>query len=76
MSESKISELTLEQEALIPTYREKWKKIALSTERIDREKAAEAVKQAYAFIAEKEPEILFFESPCRALQNLSKHIDF
>ncbi|BAY87168.1 hypothetical protein NIES267_66860 [Calothrix parasitica NIES-267] len=75
MLEPKISKLTLEQEVLIPIYREKWKKIALSTERIDRDKAAEAVKQAYALIGEKEPEILFFKSPCRALQYLSKHID-
>ena len=76
MSESKISELTPEQQALIPIYREKWIKIALSTERIDREKATEAIKQAYEFINKKEPEILFFESPCRALQNFSKYIDF
>ena len=37
MSESKISKLTPEQQALIPKYREKLIKIALSTERIDRE---------------------------------------
>ncbi|MFN6512933.1 MAG: hypothetical protein RMY29_000355 [Nostoc sp. CreGUA01] len=41
---SLIEKLTPEQEALIPVYREKWRAIALSTERIDREKAAEAVK--------------------------------
>ena len=44
-----ITKLTPEQEALIPVYRE-WRAIALSTERIDREKAAEAVKAAYAAI--------------------------
>ncbi|WP_375471116.1 hypothetical protein [uncultured Nostoc sp.] len=38
---SLIEKLTPEQEALIPVYREKWQKIALLTERIDREKAAE-----------------------------------
>lgn len=76
MSEPKITKLTPEQEALIPVYLEKWKNIALSTERIDRDKAVEAVKQAYEFIGEKEPEILFFKSPCRALQNFSRHIDF
>lgn len=43
-----ISKLTPEQKALIPVYREKWRQIALSTERIDREKAAEALKDAYA----------------------------
>ncbi|MBV6621923.1 MAG: hypothetical protein KI793_03045 [Rivularia sp. (in: Bacteria)] len=76
MPEKYIAKLTPEQEALIPVYREKWKKIALSTERIDRDKAAEAVKQAYEFIGKKEPIILFFESPYRALQNFSKNIDF
>ncbi|MEO0837350.1 MAG: hypothetical protein AAF063_00400 [Cyanobacteria bacterium J06643_5] len=75
MSETKISKLTSEQEALIPIYREKWKNIALSTEGIYRENAAEAVKQAYAFIGQKEPKILFFKSPRHALQYLSKHID-
>lgn len=44
---SLIEKLTPEQEALIPVYRQKWRAIALSTERIDREKAAEAVKATY-----------------------------
>jgi hypothetical protein len=51
-----ISELTPEQEALIPVYREKWRKIALSTERIDRQKAAEAVKTVYTSFDLNEPE--------------------
>ena len=63
-----ISELTPEQEALIPVYREKWRKIALSTERIDREKAAEAVKTAYTAIRKQEPEIIFCDSPYAGLK--------
>lgn len=64
MSKDKIiTQLTSEQEALIPVYREKWRKIALSTERIDRQKAAEAVKAAYTLINLPEPEILFYDSP-------------
>ena len=47
MSQIKIDKLTPEQEALIPVYRQKWKAIALSTEPIDRQKAAEVVKTAY-----------------------------
>ena len=39
-----------EQEALIPVYREKWKQIGLSTERINKESAAYAIQKAYAFI--------------------------
>ena len=50
---SLIEKLTPEQEALIPVYREKWRAIALSTERIDREKAAEAVKSTYVTIGFK-----------------------
>ncbi|MEH1857796.1 MAG: hypothetical protein V7L21_07330 [Nostoc sp.] len=64
---SLIEKLTPEQEALIPVYREKWRAIALSTERIDREKAAEAVKATYVFISMEEPEIVFFDSPNAAL---------
>ena len=48
MSENQIiTELTPEQEALIPVYKDKWLKIALSTERIDKKKAKKAVKQGY-----------------------------
>ncbi len=72
MSENQISKLTPEQEALIPIYREKWTKIALSTERIDKNKAREAVKEAYAHIGEKEPEILFFKSPIEILEELQR----
>lgn len=57
-----ISELTPEQEALILVYREKWRKIALSTERIDKEKAAVAVRLVYAAMREQEPEIIFVDS--------------
>lgn len=54
-----IEKLTPEQEALIPFYREKWCQIMYSTEPIDREKAADAVKEAYLTIDEKEPKIIF-----------------
>ncbi|MEH2242444.1 hypothetical protein [Nostoc sp.] len=63
---SLIEKLTFEQEALIPVYREKWQKMALSTERIDKDKAAEAVKVAYAAFGFEEPEIIFCDSPCAA----------
>ena len=48
MSENPIiTELTTQQQALIPIYRDKWLKIALSTERIDEERATEAIKAGY-----------------------------
>lgn len=60
---SVIDKLTPEQEALIPVYREKWRAIALSTEPIDPQKAAEAVTAAYALLGKKPPLILFCDSP-------------
>mgnify|MGYP001794564804 CR=1 FL=1 len=73
MSENPIiTELTPEQEALIPVYRNKWLKIALSTERIDKKKAAEAVNYFYQFIGEDEPELLFFDSPYGAFEELDR----
>ncbi len=59
-----MEKLTPEPEALIPVYLEKWRKIALSTEPLDREKATEAVRGAYDMMGMiKWPEILFFDSP-------------
>ncbi|MEH1826576.1 MAG: DUF6745 domain-containing protein [Nostoc sp.] len=67
---SLIEKLTPEQEALIPVYREKWRAIALSTERIDREKAAKAVKVAYAAFGFEEPDIIFCDSPYAAFSEI------
>jgi hypothetical protein len=61
-----ITELTPEQEALIPVYLEKWRAMAiadcfasvLSTEPIDRQKAKEAVKTAYTLFEVEDTEIL------------------
>ncbi|MBW4582763.1 MAG: hypothetical protein KME42_24615 [Tildeniella nuda ZEHNDER 1965/U140] len=68
MTQPEITQLTPEQEALIPVYREKWRKIALSTELIDREKAARAVEAAYKFINRPKPKIIFSESPFTAFR--------
>lgn len=67
MAQTKIHRLTPEQRALIPIYRDKWKSIALSTERIDREEAADAVKAAYVVICKQKPEIIFCDSPYSGL---------
>lgn len=66
-----LEKLTPEQEALIPVYRDKWKAIALSTEPINRQKATEAVKAAYAALGYEEPEILVCDSPYPALKKVS-----
>ena len=63
---SLIEKLTPEQQALIPVYREKWRRIAFSIEAIDKQKEAEAIKAAYQLIGEAEPEIIYFDSPYAA----------
>jgi hypothetical protein len=65
---SLIDKLTPEQEALIPVYRQKWRKIALSTERINHKQATEAVKSGYAAIRKQQPEIIFCDSPYAGLK--------
>ncbi|MDZ7965068.1 MAG: hypothetical protein RM368_08835 [Nostoc sp. DedSLP03] len=67
---SLIEKLTPEQEALIPVYREKWRAIALSTERVIREKASEAVKVAYTAFGFEQPEIIFCDSPYAAFNKI------
>lgn len=60
-----IEELTKEQEAKIPEYVEKYTKIGLSTDRIDRKKITENVNVFYEKILDREKpkKTLFFESP-------------
>ncbi|WP_392531499.1 DUF6745 domain-containing protein [Nostoc sp. C117] len=65
-----IHTLTPEQEALIPVYRDKWRAIALSTERIDREKAAGVVESLYSLLEKKVPEIIFANSPNAAISKM------
>ena len=62
-----MTNLTPQQAALIPEYRDKWTSIALSTEPINRQKVTEAVKSAYDLVGRNEPEILFFDSPYAAI---------
>lgn len=71
MSPTKMKKLTPEQEALIPVYRDKWRQIALSTERIDRAKAESAIKAAYIANGKPEPEVEFYSSPCVVWKSLS-----
>ncbi|BAZ50818.1 hypothetical protein NIES4103_34350 [Nostoc sp. NIES-4103] len=71
---SLIDKFTPQQEALIPVYWEKWRKIALSTKRIDQHKAAEAVKAAYIAIDYEQPEIIFQDSPYAACNWMLKRL--
>lgn len=69
------SQLTLAQEELIPVYRDKWQKIALSTQPINRQKAEAAVKAVYHFNELPEPEVYFFDSSLALVKEL-KNICF
>jgi hypothetical protein len=66
-----IEQLTPQQQALIPVYQKKWQQIALSTEPIDRKKAAESVKFAYAALGYKAPQIVICDSPRAAFDRIS-----
>lgn len=66
-----ISELSPEQEAMLPSYRDKWRSLSISTEPIDREKVAAVIKAAYAVSGYyEEPEILFYNSPMEAIKKV------
>ena len=65
-----ISEISDEQQAMLPSYREKWRSFAISTESIDEEKVKSVIKDAYLVSDFPEPEILFYESPFAAIQEI------
>lgn len=50
-----ISELTLEQQDKIPIYREKFRKIGLSTTPTNKKKAEEALSRLYEYLNKKDP---------------------
>lgn len=57
-----IDEITPQQESFMPSYREKWHEIAFSTNRIDPQKAIEAVQSVYELLKLPNPEIQLFDS--------------
>jgi hypothetical protein len=58
-----LSNLTPEQVDLISVYWQQWQEKTLSTEPIDCQKAAAAVRALYELAGQNEPEIFFVESP-------------
>jgi hypothetical protein len=68
-----INSLTPEQTAQMKVYAEKWTKIGLSTERIDREKAKVYAQKLYKFLENPhEPEVIFAEGPTEAWEIIQK----
>ncbi len=65
-----ITELSDEQEAMLPIYREKWRSIQISTESIEQEKVTPVIKAAYGVSDYPEPEILFYSSPMTAIEKI------
>lgn len=55
--------LTPEQEELVFSYHIKWKKIALSVERINHRKATQAVSKVYGVLGFPQPHVSFFANP-------------
>ena len=55
MSKEQINELTPEQEAKIPEYKERFLKIGTCTRPTDRAKAEDAVARSYAYLNKKDP---------------------
>ena len=68
MIHKQITELTPEQEALIPSIREQWIGIGLDTTPINKHKAEDAIALAYKCARLKPPQqILWFNNPVEAL---------
>lgn len=64
--------LTPEQSALISIYKEKWKKILVSSDIIDRSKAKANAILLYSFIRLPKPKIIFVDTPYIAIELILK----
>lgn len=73
MFRNRTTHLTPEQEAKATPLRERWRSVALLTQPIHPQQAAEAIRTAYALVGKAAPEIIFYDSPLTALtQTLSQ----
>ncbi|MBD1926532.1 hypothetical protein H6F74_09790 [Trichocoleus sp. FACHB-90] len=67
-----VVNLTDEQEALIPTYRKKWRSIQNSVKPTDRDQVTEAINAAYLISDYPKPKILFYNNPLIAIQEVAQ----
>jgi hypothetical protein len=58
----KIEKLTAEQESQMIQFREEWRKIGLSTERIDKKTTVKCITEMYEFFGKKPPIFIFCPS--------------
>ncbi|HEY9851838.1 MAG TPA: hypothetical protein V6D28_20365 [Leptolyngbyaceae cyanobacterium] len=68
MLQTKVVNLGVMLEELMPLYQKKWRDMALKPGPIDRDKAAETIKNIYALSGRKEPEIIFFDNIYQAFE--------
>jgi hypothetical protein len=69
-----ISKLTPEQEAQIPVFVDKW--IKKASEKMDRDKAIQAVKENYTLMGQEKPIVIFGRSPFETTILCSKFLRF
>ena len=66
---SKITELTPEQAARLPEFRDKWLNIGLSTEPVDRAKAELAIDELYESVGLEKPKLkIWMKSPPQTVE--------
>jgi hypothetical protein len=68
-----ISKITPEQKAQIPVFVDKW--IKKASEKMDRDKAIQAVKETYTLMGEETPIVIFGRSPFEAAIMCSIFLD-
>jgi len=76
MAKNIITELSKEQQVIISSYIKKWQVSATLTKPIDRQKATEAIKNAYQQSNYAEPEIIFCGSPWAAIDRIIRTKNF
>ena len=69
-----IKFFTSEQKSLIPIYKEKWKKIALSNEPINSTSATAAIQNIYQVMGKRKPVIELCSSPQNAVAKIISNI--
>ncbi|MBP0038335.1 MAG: hypothetical protein J7519_11610 [Roseofilum sp. SID1] len=65
-------QLDINQKKIAHKYKEKWRNIALSTQKIEYNNAINSVKQMYSFFELEVANIVFFSSPYNALEKINQ----
>jgi hypothetical protein len=70
MPAQKIKQLTIEQQALVSSYRKKWESSIFSTKRITQRNVEQVVTDIYTYLGKTLPEFIFLPCPSEALEFL------